>query len=492
MAELKMLAIDLGASSGRGIVGKFDGEKLTLEENHRFDNDPVINAGSFNWDILRIYHEIKNSIRKCALSEDKDIASIGIDTWGVDYGFLDKNGKLLANPYHYRDSRLENIFDYAFKTMSKRDIYNITGIQTLNFNTIFQLCADMRDRPEIFEIADKLLFVPDLLEYFLTGEKKTEYTIASTGALLNAQARDWSWELIDKFGIPRKLFTEIQQPCSFRGKLLPQVLEEVGNINANVVAVGAHDTASAVLAVPAKGDDFVYISSGTWSLMGSEISNPAITDTTAEYDFTNEGGVGGKIRFLKNIMGLWLEQESRRQWKREGKIFTFDQLTDLALASKPFGCIINPDDQSFSAPGDMPGRIAAFCKKTGQHVPENEGEIVRCIFESLCLKYRYTVESIDEIKGSKTPFINIVGGGIKEKILCQFCADSCNRPVYAGPVEATATGNILAQAIAAGEIKDLAEARHVVRNSFDIAYYEPHHTDAWDEAYDRYLKIIKM
>ena len=216
MAELKMLAIDLGASSGRGIVGKFDGEKLTLEENHRFDNDPVINAGSFNWDILRIYHEIKNSIRKCALSEDKDIASIGIDTWGVDYGFLDKNGKLLANPYHYRDSRLENIFDYAFKTMSKRDIYNITGIQTLNFNTIFQLCADMRDRPEIFEIADKLLFVPDLLEYFLTGEKKTEYTIASTGALLNAQARDWSWELIDKFGIPRKLFTEIQQPCSFR------------------------------------------------------------------------------------------------------------------------------------------------------------------------------------------------------------------------------------------------------------------------------------
>lgn len=490
MSQFKMLAVDLGASSGRGIIGRFDGEHLTLEENHRFPNEPVFSAGSLNWDILRIFHEIKTSIRKCVLSDDRDIASIGIDTWGVDYGLLDKNGKLLANPYHYRDSRTDDILDYAFGIMSKDEIYKITGIQTMNFNTLFQLLADMRDDEARFSAADKMLHIPDLLNYFLTGVKQTEYTIASTGALLDASKRDWSFEIIKRFGIPEGLFTDIVKPCQRVGALLPRIQEDTGNLSARVVTVGSHDTASAVIAVPAKGEDFVYISSGTWSLMGSEIAEPAITETTAHYDFTNEGGVGGKIRFLKNIMGLWLEQESRRQWIREGKSVTYDELSDMAVVSEPLAYLINPDDPSFSAPGDMPRRIAEFCRSTGQGVPETMGEIVRCIFDSLALKYRFTVEKIDEIKGLRTPFINIVGGGTKEPPLCQFTADACARPVYAGPVEATAIGNLVAQAMASGEIADIPQARHMIRNSFEITMYEPRDTEMWDAGYERFLKLL--
>ena len=491
MAELKMLAIDLGASSGRGIIGRFDGEKLTLEENHRFPNEPVNIAGAFSWDIMRIFHEIKASIRKCALSADKDIHSIGIDTWGVDYGLLDRNGKLLSNPYNYRDARTDDIRDYTFSRIPKDDIYAETGIQFLNFNTIFQLAAEMRDNPEKIEIADKLLFIPDLLNYFLTGRMLTEYTIASTGAVLNAARRDWAFDLLDRLGIKRSLFTPVTQPGTVVGALQASVLEDVGEIGAKVVQIGSHDTASAVVAVPAKGDDFVYISSGTWSLMGTELKQPLINADTARYNFTNEGGVNGTIRFLKNIMGLWLEQESRRQWKREGVEVSFDQLSNMAVASKPLQCIIDPDDAVFTAPGNMPRRNADYCRRTGQHVPENMGEIVRCIFDSLALRYRWTVEKIDEVKGSRTPFINIVGGGTKEAPLCQFAADACGRPVYAGPVEATAIGNIVTQAMAAGEIKNLSEARHIIRNSFEIKQYEPKDTAMWDEGYERFCALIE-
>ena len=492
MAELKMLAIDLGASSGRGIIGKFDGERLTLEENHRFASEPVTIAGSFNWDIMRIFHEIKQAINKCALSADKDIKSIGIDTWGVDYGLLDRKGKLLTNPVHYRDGRTLNIQPEAFRTVPADKLYGTTGIQFMDFNTVFQLVAELRDNPELCAAADKLLFIPDLLNYFLTGEKHTEYSIASTGALLDAKARNWAWDIIDAFGIPKRWFSDIVMPGSTVGPLLPSLRDELGDIRANVVNVAAHDTASAVVAVPAKGDDFVYISSGTWSLMGTEIPEPIITDSSFEYNFTNEGGYAGSIRFLKNIMGLWIEQESRRQWKREGMSYTFDELSDMAMASKPCQSLINPDDPAFVAPGNMPKRICEYCEKTGQHVPETVGEIVRAIFDSLALRYRWAVEAIDDMKGKRTPFINIVGGGCKEAPLCQLCADSCSRPVYAGPVEGTAIGNILVQAIAAGEIKDLYEARHVIRNSFEIKEYLPKgNADMWDEAYSRFLQLIK-
>ncbi len=491
MAKLKMLAIDLGASSGRGIVGSFDGKKLTLEENHRFPNEPVTVAGTFTWDTLRIFHEIKNSIRKCALSEDKDIRSIGIDTWGVDFGLIDKTGRLMANPVHYRDTRTEGIIEYADKFVPRSELYNVTGLQFQNFNTVYQILASMRDEPMYINNAQKLLFTPDLLNYFLTGEMRCEYTIASTGAILDAKKRDFAYDLLKKFGIPSGIFAPIVQPGNVVGSLLPQVLEEVGDINAQVVNVAAHDTASAVVAVPATNDDFIFLSSGTWSIMGSEIKEPIISDASFKYNFTNEGGVENTIRFEKNITGLWLKQESKRQWEREGKNYTHDQLSDMALASKPLQSLIDPDDALFATPGNLPKRIAEYCKATGQHVPEDAGEIMRCIFDSLSLRYRYTVEKIDEMKGHKTPFINVIGGGTKEALLCQFTADACGRPVYAGPVEATAIGNIMAQAIAAGELKNVAEAREVVRNSFEIEYYEPKNTESWDEGYERFKKLIE-
>ena len=491
MAKLKMLAIDLGASSGRGIVGSFDGKKITLEENHRFPNEPVTVAGTFSWDTLRIFHEIKNSIRKCALSEDKNIRSIGIDTWGVDYGLIDKTGRLMSNPVHYRDTRTEGIIEYADKFVPRSELYNVTGLQFQNFNTVYQILASMRDEPMYINNAQKLLFTPDLLNYFLTGEMRCEYTIASTGAIFDAKKRDFAYDLLAKFGIPTGIFAPIAQPGSVVGGLLPQVLEEVGNIDAKVVNVAAHDTASAVVAVPAAGDDFIFLSSGTWSIMGSELKEPIISDASFKYNFTNEGGAENTFRFSKNITGLWLKQESKRQWEREGKSYTHDQLSDMALASKPFQSLIDPDDALFATPGNLPKRIAEYCKATGQHVPEDAGEIMRCIFESLALRYRYTAERIDEMKGHKTPFINIIGGGTKESLLCQFAADACGRPACAGPVEATAIGNIAVQAIAAGELKNVAEAREVIRNSIDIEYYEPKNSESWDEGYERFTKLIE-
>jgi len=440
--------------------------------------------------VLRIFFEIKSSIAKCALSDASDIASIGIDTWGVDYGLLDKNGRLLMNPYHYRDQRTDNILEYAFAKVSADRVYDVTGLQFMNFNTIFQLLASLRDEPKVIEYAEKLLFTPDLLNYFLTGEMQTEYTIASTSALLNAKERNWAFDLMNEFGIKNSLFTDIYQPGTTVGKLLPSIKAEVGNINANVVHAASHDTASAVVAVPAKGEDFVYISSGTWSLMGTEISEPIINKDSFSYNFTNEGGYGKKIRFLKNIMGLWLEQESRRQWKREGKEYSYNDLSALALEAEPLRCFINPDDQVFSAPGDMPSRIADYCRKTGQYVPQTVGEIIRCIFDSLALKYRNVVEIIDKTMNKTTTNINIVGGGTKEEMLCQFTANACGRTVYAGPVEATAIGNIAVQAMALGEIKDVEEARHVIRNSFEIQCYEPKDSEMWDEAYERFKKVI--
>ncbi|MBQ3064613.1 MAG: rhamnulokinase [Clostridia bacterium] len=492
MADLKMLALDLGASSGRGIIGKFDGNKFTLEEKHRFPSEPVTIAGSFNWDILRIFHEIKQAINQCALSDDRDIVTIGIDTWGVDYGLLDKRGKLLTNPVHYRDTRTVGIQDYAERFMPKKKLYDITGLQFCDYNTVWQLCAELRDNPELAAAADKMLFIPDLLNYFLTGQMQTEYTIASTGALLDANTRDWSEEVIRAFGLPRQWFSRVVQPGTVVGPLLPSLIEELGDIRANVVNVAAHDTASAMVSVPAvKDEDFIFISSGTWSLMGTETATPIITDKSYRYNFTNEGGACGTISFLKNIMGLWIEQESRRQWKREGKVFSFDELSKAAMAAKPCQCIINPDDPAFGVPGNLPKAIREYCQKTGQHVPENEGEIVRAIFDSLALRYKWVVNALDDMKGKRIPFINIVGGGTKEAMLCQLCADACERPVYAGPVEATAIGNIAVQAISIGEIKDLHEAREVVRNSFPVEYYEPKGDKTmWDDAYARFLTLL--
>ena len=492
MKKIKMLAIDLGASSGRGIIGTFDGEKITLEENHRFPNEPVMVAGQYTWDIVRILHEIKTSIRKCANSEDRDIASIGIDTWGVDFGFLDKKGHLLANPVHYRDLRTVGIPAYSEAFVSADEVYDITGIQVLELNSLYQLLAVQKNNPELFDIATDMLFVPDLLNYFLTGYKQTEYTIASTSQLLDAKKRDWSNELIEKFGLPEKLFSKVVKPGTVCGSFLHSLSEEFGGLNPKVISVAAHDTGSAVLAVPAKSEKFIWISSGTWSIMGTETNDPVISEKSKEYNFTNEGGYGDTIRFSKNITGLWVEQESKRQWEREGEKISFAELAEMAAEAEPLRCLIDTDDARFATPGNIPKRIADYCRETGQFVPQTKGEIVRCILESLAMRYRYTVECIDEMCGERIPAINIVGGGTKEEQLSQFAANACGRPVYAGPVEATAIGNIAAQAIALGAIKDMWEAREIIANSFEIKEYQPEEDKraAWDEAYGRFLKLI--
>ena len=491
MATKKMLAVDLGASSGRGIIGSFDGEKFALEEIHRFSNDPVIMPGGFFWDTLRLLFEIKTAILKA--SHAGGIDSVGIDTWGVDYGYLDKTGALLSNPYHYRDARTDGIQKYVSDTMASRaEIYGTTGIQNLNFNTLFQIAADLRDQPWVVENAETLLHMPDLLGYLLTGEKKSEYPIASTGALLDARTRNYADALLAKCGVPKRLLCDLVEPGYDMGKMLPAIEEETGNTGAKILKVAGHDTASAVLSVPASDENFLYISSGTWSLMGIESPEPVLTELSEKYDFTNEGGVFGTIRVLKNIMGLWIEQESRRQWKREGKSFTFDELSEMALASRPLQSIVNPDDPLFSTAGNMPKRICEYCAKTGQHVPENIGEIVRCIFESLSLRYRWTAEKLEEMTGRKYPVISIVGGGTKETMLSQFAADASGRVVMAGPVEATTLGNIAMQCIAAGEIRDMWEARRVIRASFPIEEYAPNTSAkaAWDDAYGRFLALI--
>lgn len=486
----KFLAIDLGASSGRGIVGECDGKTLSLKEIHRFSNDPVLTPSGFFWDTFRLLFEIKTAINKAALAGGVD--SVGIDTWGVDYAYIDKTGALLSPAYHYRDTRtVESMKDVYTKT-SYEELYGITGIEEMSFNTVYQIAADLVNRPWIVENADKLLLTPDLLGYLLTGKAASEYTIASTTALMNADTKEFSKELLDKLSIPEKVFAPIVHPGNVLGELSSETASETGAKNTKVVNVGSHDTASAILSVPAENDDFLFISSGTWSLMGIESDAPVINDVSRKYSFTNEGGVFGKINIMKNIMGLWLIQESRRQWKREGKEYSFDEMSSAALASEPFRSIINPDDALFATAGDLPGRIVEYCKKTGQPAPENVGQIVRCIFESLALRYRWTAEKLEELTGKKYNVINIVGGGTKDELLCRFTANGTGRKVLAGPVEATAIGNILMQAYAAGEVSDIKAARKIVRDSFEIKEYEPDTSlkDGWDKAYEKFCSLI--
>ena len=488
MAEQKMLAIDLGASSGRGIVGSFDGKKLSLKEIHRFSNDPVILCGRMYWDILRIFHEIKQAIRETVL-DGNAIRSIGIDTWGVDYALLDKSGKMLSNPRHYRDARTEGIVSYVGRFFAPSELYAVTGIQSMNFNTVFQLAADLRDDAPMIKNASRMLNIPDLLNYFLTGNMANEYTILSTGALLDAEKRDYAKDILAKAGIPQRLFGDIVAPGTALGKLLPQVQSEVGKTDAEVLTVASHDTASAVVAVPTQEKEFLFISSGTWSLMGTELPAPKINAETEKYNFTNEGGVNNTIRFLKNIMGLWLIQESRRQWKREGKEYSFADLEALAKEAKPFRCFIDPDHPSFVSPGDLPARVREFCQATGQYIPQTVGEVMRCIYESLAMKYRYTAQTIQKLTGISPRVIHVVGGGTKDGLLSQLTADACGMPVCAGPEEATAIGNLLVQLMATGEVKTLSDARAIVAESFACKYYTPTNVEAWDEAYQTFCTL---
>lgn len=467
----KVLAFDFGASSGRAMIAELDGGKIEMKELHRFPNDPVEVNGVLYWDVLRLFFEIKQAIIKAQNSCGFD--AISIDTWGVDFGLLDKNGDLVQNPVHYRDVRTETIMDEAFEVVPKEEIYGRTGIQFMRFNTLFQLYYLKKYRPELLERTDKILFMPDLLAYFLTGEKKAEYTIASTSQMINAKTGDWDSELLDSLGIPSEILSEINEPGTINGFLKDSICEELGCKKVPVISVCGHDTGSAVAAVPAKGEDFIYISCGTWSLFGTEIKQPIINDTAYDFQLTNEGGYGRTIRLLKNIMGLWLIQESRRQWQREGIDFSFGEIMNQAKQVPTGKFYIDCDWSEFDKPGNMPKRIAKYCEENGLPVPSTVGEVAMCIYESLAIKYKNTLDMVSELTGKKFDTINLIGGGANADLLCQLTADKCGVNVIAGPTEATVIGNIAVALIALGEIKDLAGARKIISESFDVKLYTP-------------------
>jgi len=490
MSYKRILAFDFGASSGRAILGTLENGKIEMKEIHRFSNDPVSVCGTVYWDILRLFFEIKTGITKAVAEGGFD--AVSIDTWGVDFGLLDKDGKLLGNPVHYRDVRTEPIPEEVLKVIPKDELYNLTGIQFNRINTLYQLMYLKLKEPETLARTEKMLMIPDLFAYMLTGEIHEEATIASTSNIYDGRTKNWSFELIEKLGLPKSIFADIIEPGSVYGNLSPEICEELGCESVPVIACASHDTASAVAAVPSVTDDFVYVSCGTWSLFGIETREPIVTPEAAQYNFTNEGGFDNTTRFLKNITGLWLIQESRRQWKREGTEVGFDVLEKEALASEPFKCFIDVDDPLFETAGNLPRRVQEYCRKTGQYVPANRGEIMRCIYQSLAMKYRYTFDVLKDLGKKDYSHINIVGGGTKDGLLCQMVAESCNTEIFAGPIEATALGNIAVALYALDELADLKEIRKVVSDSTELKHYSPTESDAWNEAYGSYLKILNL
>lgn len=482
----KVLAYDFGASSGRAMRGEYRGGRIHMEELIRFPNDPVYVRRTLYWDVLRLYQNIKDGI-SCAVRQG-GFDSIGIDTWGVDFGLIRKEGQMVGNPVHYRDSRTD---DYDECLVTPKEAYEATGIEVVYFNTLYQLNALARKHPQILADAYHILFMPDLFNYMLCGEKKAEYTIASTSAMMNPRTRTWDQAIIRKAGIPEHLMCEIVMPGTLCDYLTKDVCDELQCSPAAVLCIASHDTASAVAAVPAQSEDFVFLSCGTWALMGTVLPEPLINEKTAAYNFTNEGAAGGKIQFLKNIMGTWLIQESRRQWKREGEEYTFSVLEEMARAADPFCAFIDVDSGEFSKPGDIPKRIREYCMRTSQNMPATPGAVVRCIDESLAMRFRRTLEAIEDCTGKTYERIHIVGGGVNSRLLCQMTANACGRPVVAGPDEATVLGNIGVQLMYHGDLSSLEELRAAVARSSDLQTYTPADTPAWDEAWKRYQDVME-
>lgn len=487
---MSVIAFDLGASGGKVLSGELNEGKLMTKEIHRFANDPVQVSNHLYWDILRLFHEIKQGLLKARWQGLQQIKAIGIDTWGVDYGLLAENGQLLGNPFHYRDKQTDGMMEQVRKIVDDQELFQRVGIQFMPINTIYQLVAMNSDPHSILHHAHSLLMIPDLLRYYLTGEKANEYTIASTSQLVNPLTRDWDLELIEKLGLPTHLFTEIVQPATVAGQLLPSLSEELSIPQIPVVAVGEHDTASAVVAVPASEEHFAYLSCGTWSLIGTEIDEPVLTERALALNFTNEGGIEGTYRLLKNIMGLWLLQECKRSWEKDGQAISYSEMTAAAHDATPFRSFVDPDDEMFLHPTDMPAQIKQYCRQTNQPVPEQIGEIVRCIVESLAMKYRFALDLTEELSGKRFNGLHMVGGGIQNELLCQYTANALERTVWAGPVEASAIGNIMTQYIALGQVADLQQARQIIAASFPMQTYHPQQSDEWRRAYERFRQVV--
>ena len=485
------LAFDIGASSGRAMLGRWDGARIVLEEIHRFENGPIDVLGSLHWDALHLWSEVKAGLAHYAAAYDAPLAGIGVDTWGVDYALLDAHGRLLGNPYNYRDPRTEGMLAHVDTLIPRNELFAHTGMQFLPINTLYQLASMVQSKDPQLAMADTLLMIPDLFHYWMTGAKVAEYTNATTTQLLDCNERQWATGLIDRLGIPARILPEIVAPGTVLGKLRPAIAAEVGLHDLPPIVVPAtHDTGSAVAAVPGLDAHSAYISSGTWSLMGLEIREPIVSSRALALNLTNEGGVAGTIRLLKNINGLWLLQESRRQWQREGHDYSWEGLLTAAEQATPLISLVDPDAPEFMRPGDLPGAVRAFCQKTGQVVPASVAALVRCLLESLALKYRWVLSALEEVSGEQITTIRIVGGGCRNRQLCQLTADACGRKVVAGPAEATALGNIMVQAVAAGVIPTITAGRRALAESIERAHYTPQGGAHWDAAFVRFTQLL--
>lgn len=487
------LGVDLGASSGRVVAGLFDGRKIELKELHRFTNGPVNLGGSLRWDVLHLWSGIQEGLLKAKQDFGSDIASIGVDTWGVDYVLLSKTEEILGQPFNYRDPRTRGMMEKAFQRVPREDIFAATGLQFMEINTLYQLIAMQQSNPELMALADRFLMMPDFFNWCLSGSKVVEFTNATTSQCYDPSARDWAFDLLRKFELPAEMFGEVVPPGTKLGQLRKEIADRTGMPRIDVIAPATHDTGAAVVAVPTEftgNANWAYLSSGTWSLLGVEVQDAILTPRALELNVTNEGGVDGTYRLLKNIMGLWLISETRDSLERSGKTIDYDQLVQRASVAEPFRSLINPDDPMFLSPADMPSAIREWCRRHDQPEPETEGQLARCAFESLALKYQVVLSQLEELTGTPIDVIHIVGGGSQNELLNQFAANACGRPVIAGPVEGTVMGNVLVQARALGEIGSLAEIRQVVHNSTSIKQYEPADTDRWKEAAERFAALV--
>jgi rhamnulokinase len=482
-----LAAVDLGAQSGRVAVGRFDGDALAVEEVHRFPNVPVRTGPTLHWDVLRLYADVLHGLR--AAGRDTAIESVAVDSWGVDFGLVDSRGELLRNPVHYRDARREAEFEAVSDRVPFRELYERTGIQLLAINTIFELAAMADDADPALAAADRLLLIPDLMHHWLCGSEVSERTNATTTQCFDVRTGTWASDIVERLGIPTRIFPEVVPPGTELGPVSADVADETGLGNAKVVATATHDTASAVAAIPLEDERSAYASVGTWSLVGVEAREPVVTESTYRANITNEGGVDGTVRVLRNVTGMWLLQECTRVWSLAGRARSSEELIALARASQPLRSFVDPNDPSFTEPGDMPTRIVAYCARTGQPEPADDGAVVRCILESLALKHAESVDELAALTSRDIDQIHAVGGGAKNEALCQWTANAAGRPVLAGPAEATLLGNLLVQAMALGEIASLHEGRELVRRSFAPAVHEPADESAWTEARERFSAL---
>ena len=477
------LAFDFGAESGRAIVARLDGGVLTTQEIRRFKNEPVEYGGSLHWDVARLWWEVRQALSSL---EGTELAGIGVDGWGVDYALLGEKGELLQNPYHYRDGRIAGVMEEVFRKVPQEEIYRATGIQFMAINTLYQLFAAARETPSLLKAARQLITIPDLFHYWLTGNAVCEFTNATTTQLVDPVTRTWARELMDRLELPRHFWSEIVEPGTVVGKLLPGIAGNAGLADIPVIAPAAHDTGSAVAAISAR-EGTVFLSSGTWSLLGTEVNQPVINSEALRLNFTNEGGVQGTTRLLKNVMGLWMLQSCRQSWNAQGKSgYEHSELMELAAREESFGSLVDPDHESFLRPADMPAAIDQFCGRTHQPAPKTPAGYARTILESLALKYRVVLASLEKLTGKRIEQIRVIGGGAKNRLLNQLTADSTGRTVLAGPAEATALGNVAMQMLATGAVSSLNEVRGIIERSYPAEVFEPQDTEKWNRQAERF------